>query len=291
MTRRELLTGVARSGIPVAPGLNINPRDAWGADLPPKGPLDVEDVRFMIVHHSASGTGHSAADVPGILRRFYSFHTGPGRGWNDIAYNFLIDSGGGVWEGRQGSLDGAVAGDATGGNQGYSQLVCLIGDFEVSRPTEASLESLTAVLAWLAERHQVSTGPGSEVAFASRGSNRWPDGTEVRTSPITGHRSMSRTACPGKHLNDHVMRGLMGNVHDLRAMWVATTTTTLTQVDSTTTLPTPTTSSLGPSLIDPPPGPDRGVVSTSGNSALVGVAGGLVGIGAGLVLWRRRRMR
>ncbi|HEY7824423.1 MAG TPA: N-acetylmuramoyl-L-alanine amidase, partial [Acidimicrobiia bacterium] len=110
-------------------------------------------MRFLIVHHSASRNGHSGADAPGILRSFYDYHTSAEKGWNDIAYNFLIDADGGIWEGRAGSLDGPVAGDATGGNQGFSQLVCIIGDYNTARPSQASLSSLVWLLAWLADRY------------------------------------------------------------------------------------------------------------------------------------------
>lgn len=96
----------------------INPRSAWAIDRPPKGPLPAEDVRFLLVHHSASQAGHTPEQAPAILRSFYDDHTSAENGWSDIAYNFLIDSGGGIWEGRSGSIAGAVAGDATGGNQG-----------------------------------------------------------------------------------------------------------------------------------------------------------------------------
>ena len=112
-----------------AGGLTIKPRSSWGSNHPPKGPLSSEDVKFLIVHHSASTNSHPSADTPNILRGWFNYHTGPDKGWNDIAYNFIIDSEGVMWEGRQGSLAGPVAGDATGGNQGYTQLVCLIGDF------------------------------------------------------------------------------------------------------------------------------------------------------------------
>lgn len=276
----------------MAPGLRIHPRDAWGAELPPKGPLTAEDVRFLIVHHSASGNGHTADDVPVILRRYYTFHTGPDRRWNDIAYNFLVDSEGGVWEGRQGSLEGPVAGDATGGNQGYTQLVCLIGDTEAVHPTEAALESLEVLLAWLADRYEISTSPDDEVVFVSRGSNRWPEGAEVRTSPITGHRSMSQTSCPGRHLNEHVVGDLMGDVEDRRAMWATTTTSEAIQAQTTTTATPPVTSMDIPETAPASTNPsDRDVLATSGNGALAGAAGSLFGVGAGIVLWRRRRMR
>jgi len=109
MSRRDFLrvagvVAVAGSGFVAtadrARALTINPRSSWAIDRPPLGPLPSEDVRFLLVHHSASQNGHTSADAPGILRGFYDYHTSSEKGWNDIAYNFLIDAGGGVWEGR-----------------------------------------------------------------------------------------------------------------------------------------------------------------------------------------------
>jgi len=219
----------------LARALAINPRASWATDRPAKGPLPSEDVRFLLVHHSASQSGHTAAEVPAILRSFYDFHTSPEKGWNDIAYNFLIDTAGGIWEGRSGSLAGSVAGDATGGNQGYSQLVCLIGDFNVTSPSPASLASLTALLAWLADKHGVATSPDSQVSFASRGSNLWPSGVTVTAPTITGHRTMSKTSCPGDSLFDIVTTSLTGDVHAVRGGAPPAEPTSTTSVEATST--------------------------------------------------------
>jgi len=240
-----------------AQALSINPRSAWAIDRPPLGPLDSETVKFLIVHHSASRNGHTSSDAPAILRSFYDFHTGPEKGWNDIAYNFLIDSGGGIWEGRAGSLDGPVAGDATGGNQGHTQLVCLIGDYNAARPSGASLSSLVSLLAWLADRYGVVTAPGSMVTFRSRGSSRWPAGTRVETATITGHRTMSHTTCPGDNLNAYVVGELMADVTTARGGVPVTTTTRATTTTSapstTTTAPLTTTTAEAIASTTAPP--------------------------------------
>lgn len=249
VTRRQLIaaaTGATLASVAAAAparGLAINPRSSWGSDLPPKGPLDAEDVKFLIVHHSASQNGHTAADVPAILRSWYHFHTGPDKGWNDIAYNFVIDSEGGIWEARAGSLDGPVAGDATGGNQGFTQLVAIIGDYNAAHPTQASLTSLVQLLAWLADRYGISTAAGSEVTFTSRGSNKWPAGTSVTTSTITGHRTMSKTTCPGDNLYSYVAGGLMADVDAVRSGGSPSPSTTTTTAPTTTTTKAATTTS------------------------------------------------
>ena len=180
----------------------IRPRSDWaGTSCPPTGPLPVElpgDVRFLLVHHTAEpGNDYVAGDVPGLLRGMYAFHTGPAKGWSDLAYNFLVDRYGGIWEGRTGSLTSPVVPSATGGTQGYDQLGCFLGDHAVVPPTPEAQASMISLLAWLAGRYGVDTTPGTTVTFVSRGSNRWPAGTPVTTATIEGHRAMSLTTCPG----------------------------------------------------------------------------------------------
>ena len=254
LTRRQFFgvastLGLASSALALpARSITINPRESWAEGLEPKGPLASEDVRFLIVHHSASNNGHAPSQVPAILRGWFDFHT-TSRGWNDIAYNFVIDSAGGVWEARKGSLAGAVAGDATGGNQGFTQLVCVIGDTNTQAATPAANASLVSVLAWLGDRYGVPTAAGSQVTFVSRGSNKWPAGTTVTTPTICGHRDMSNTTCPGNSLYGYVTGGLMADVESFRGGSAPTSTTTpptTTSSSSTTTTAPPTTTTTSP---------------------------------------------
>ncbi len=191
--------GVATSAptpsVEVAPGLRIARREAWGADLPPKGAIPGEDVRFLLVHHTFTPNG--TRDVRSFIRSVYAFHTGPQKRWPDVAYHFMIGPDGSVWETRAGSLDGPVVADATGGNQGFAQLVCLIGDFTSVTPTPAAQESLIRALWWLADRYEVSTSAGATATFTSRGSNKLPAGQVVTTRTVAGHRDHTFTACPG----------------------------------------------------------------------------------------------
>ena len=327
LTRRQFIgaaAGLAVTG-PIlalpAPPLTINPRSTWGADLPPKGTLDPEDVRFLIVHHSASHNGHTASDVPDILRGWYHFHTGLDRGWPDIAYNFIVDSTGGLWEGRQGSLDGPVAGSATGGNQGFTQLVCVIGDTNQAPVTSAATASLVSILAWLADRYGVATTTGSEVTFTSRGSNRWPLGVSVTTPTIAGHRDMSQTSCPGSDLYSYVSGKLLADVQTARSGGKPPAVTTTTVMASTTSTPSATTSTTTSvpgttTRSSPSPTVTTWSDSTTGSSAgalsptqttiplavepaqpASGVTAGLVVAGAtlliagaGVLAWRSRRL-
>jgi hypothetical protein len=207
--RRLLQAGLAATVLPswltrrpavgtAAP--TIRPRADWGADLPPRGPLEPErpgDVRFLLVHHSVSVNDYPPEAVPEELRSFFRLHTAPDKGWADIAYNFLVDRFGGIWEGRAGSLEAPVKGDATGGSQGFALLCCFIGDHRTVAPSPEAQASMVALLAWLAEHYAIDPRPGAMVSFVSRGSNRWPAGTPVTTTTIAGHRDMSKTVCPG----------------------------------------------------------------------------------------------
>lgn len=303
LTRRQLIgktTALGRRDGPVVPiaGLAINPRQSWAVDRPPLGPPESEDVRFLIVHHSASGNGHRSVDAPRIIRSYYDYHTSDEKGWADIAYNFLIDAEGGVWEGRAGSLDGPVRGDATGGNQGFTQLVCLIGDYDTSEPTGESLSSLVTLLAWLADRYEISTSSGAAVVFTSRGSNRHPEGTRVTTPTITGHRTMSRTTCPGDNLNSYVLGDLTADVEAERRMrststTVASTSTTVASAatDSTSTAGTTPPGSSTSVPAPPPVGQGAGDGGSFSSLPIVSATGAVTLAASGVLLWRRRRMR
>lgn len=181
-------------------GVAVLPRATWAGDLSPTGPIAREpEVRYLLVHHSVDpGNGYGEGDVAGILRSFFRFHTQ--KGWPDLAYNFLVDRFGRVWEGRAGSVEGPVAGDATGGNQGSDQLCCFVGDHQSAGPSPAALASMGRLLAALAHRYAIPVGPDATTVFVSRGSNRHPPGAEVTTLTIAGHRDMSRTQCPGDHV-------------------------------------------------------------------------------------------
>jgi hypothetical protein len=190
--------GPAVPAVDILPGLAIYPRDAWGANLPPKGPIWAETAQFLLVHHTASSNTYTSA--AGLIQATYAFHTSAAKGWSDVCYEFFIGRDGDVWEGRAGALTGPVVADATGGSQGFAQLICLLGDFTSQAPTPAAQTSLVNVLAWLSGRYQIDIGAGATTSFISRGSQRWPAGTPVTTNTIAGHRDMSFTACPGDAL-------------------------------------------------------------------------------------------
>ena len=212
-----------RPTVEVAPGLDIVPRKVWGAGLEPTGPMPPETVQFLLVHHTAGPNQYSADSVAEQLRGVYRFHTGPEKKWPDVCYNFFVDRYGVVWEGRDGSIAGPVTADATGGSQGFAQLVCLLGDFTSIMPTPEALASTVRVLAWMADRYGLDTTPGATATFVSRGSNRWPAGDVVTALTVSGHRDMTNTACPGDTLYPVVHDDMQRLVTQVRSTSSGTT--------------------------------------------------------------------
>ncbi len=268
--------------------LDIAPRSVWGSDLPPTGPIASEDdVRLLLVHHTAGTNSYAADEVPGILRGIYGFHTSPQKGWPDVAYNFFVDRHGGVWEGREGSLAGPVQGDATGGSQGFAQLCCFLGDHSLESPTAEAVAAMTSVLAWLADRHAIDTHPGARTDFVSRGSNLHAAGTEVTTATIAGHRDMSATACPGDFAYDLVQNAIPAEVTALRSADPAMSSTVTTAAPPSSEPAPPSTSPPVPVtenvLSDEVTLPAPAGESASGETCPVWLAAGLAGILAAAV--------
>lgn len=282
------------SGGPLIPP--IRPRSDWAGELAPVGELVAEDdVRFLLVHHTASTNDYGPDDVTGQLRDFYTFHTSAEKGWPDIAYNFLIDRFGGIWEGRAGSIAGPVRGDATGGSQGFALLCSLIGNHAEEPMTEAARSSLVQLLAWLGATYGIDTAPGSTVSFRSRGSSRWPEGADVEARTISGHRDMSTTTCPGEFVYTALEADLPAEVWALQGDGVApedgpasSTTTDGAAADSTTSElpgsdppadPTTTSAATDPGSAPAGVGPDDGSTGTS--SGADGAATGQAALGSG----------
>ncbi len=149
------------------------------------------------IHHSASGNGYGQADVPALIRSFYRYHT-HSLGWSDIAYNFLVDSFGTIWEGRYGGIDQPVRGAHTLGFNGTSTGFCVIGNLDQAAPTQPTLDSLAKLAAWKLSLY--GRDPQGWTQVTSEGSDKFRSGQVVSLPVIDGHRDTNDTACPGGNL-------------------------------------------------------------------------------------------
>jgi hypothetical protein len=166
-------------------------RSAWGADESyrtlntgcPSQPLVASNVRFAVVHHTASTNAYTAADSAAMIRAIYYFHTHTNQ-WCDIGYNFLVDRFGTVFEGRYGGVTQAIVGAHAEGFNTGSTGVAVLGTFTTEAVPSPAYAAVRNLLAWKLALHGVDPN-GTIVA----------GGIPVRT--ITGHRDVNSTECPG----------------------------------------------------------------------------------------------
>ena len=142
-------------------------RDAWGA-APPKGkPVPIPTpVRGLFLHHSVTPDGG-----PKVVRDIQRFHQET-RGYADIAYNWLYSPKDRVfYEGR----GPGVAGAHTRNHNRTAHAVCVLGNYQITKPPNHVIDDLAAWARW----HGTAWGP-----------NRYLE-----------HLDVSATLCPGKYLS------------------------------------------------------------------------------------------
>jgi hypothetical protein len=190
---------VARAAQTAAP-FPITPRSAWGADsVPPRADPAYGVVQLAFVHHTVTANGYASTDSAGIVLGICRYHR-DANGWNDIGYNFLVDSYGQVFEGRAGGVDQAVIGAQAQGYNSNSTGVAVIGTHDVVPVSDMTLGALAVLIGWKLAIHGVT--PTGQVVVTSAGgsANRYPAGTPVTFERISGHRDGDTTGCPGATL-------------------------------------------------------------------------------------------
>jgi hypothetical protein len=131
---------------------------------------------FVVIHHSATTSG----SVESIHRSHRSRRDGNGKPWLGIGYHFVVGNGNGMVDGEISpsfrwtqQLHGAHSGSLRHNDRGIG--ICLIGNFEESKPTAAQRESVTKLIQTLADRYSIPR------------------------KRIIGHHQVRATACPGRH--------------------------------------------------------------------------------------------
>ena len=186
-----------------APRPHLYTRKDWGADNSWRNgkPVYLRMLKQVHVHHTATGNRYSRADVPGLIRGMYRYHTKT-LGWFDIGYNFLVDRFGRAWVGRSGGPRRLVRGAHTLGFNHGSVGVAVIGNLDSREPWGKAVTKLRRLAAWkLDSRDRWAVGM---VWVRSSGSDNYRDGQRVRLPAIDGHRDTNDTACPGQHLYDRL---------------------------------------------------------------------------------------
>ena len=155
--------------------MNVITRAQWGAgpkrgsDVSPKLPW------AEVVIHTEAGSQRSPASEgteKGWIRAIEAFHVGPSRGWDGIAYSFLIAPSGRIFEGRGWGRSGAH----TEGRNSIAAGICFLGHGDKWPATDAQ---------WASTRWLI--GEGIRL------------GKLQRRPKITGHKDYSQKGktCPG----------------------------------------------------------------------------------------------
>ncbi|MBI3828699.1 MAG: N-acetylmuramoyl-L-alanine amidase [Planctomycetes bacterium] len=169
-------SGAASGTSNYAPSGPVTAGAGWDVKL-------ARDWKYIVIHHSASAIGSAS-----IFDRAHK-----ARGWDGLGYDFVIGNG-------EGSGDGQVevgyrwvqqARGAHAGNMDYNEHgigICLVGNFEDTRPTAKQLESLHALVKFLMAK------------------------TGIPAANIIGHGDVpgKDTRCPGKLFDMASFRVSMG---------------------------------------------------------------------------------
>ncbi len=163
-----------------ATGLPVIARATWGALKSKPALMDrtVGAYSRITVHHSADNDpvvlDGSTSRTYEAMRDIQRAHmNGKETHYGDIGYHFVIDPYGRVLEGRELSYQGA---HAKGDNNVRNIGICLIGNFDEEKPTEASLTALRRLLDDLRTKY------------------------DIARNTVYGHRDLRNTRCPGEAL-------------------------------------------------------------------------------------------
>jgi hypothetical protein len=204
-----LATAFASDGVRAQAGPADHPAPAvvtraeWGADESRRpGPIEFDDVvDKIVVHHTA--LDEPTGDWRGQVRRIYESETASG--YRDIAYHYLVDPAGTIYEGRWArqypanttpdAEDGhgrSVRGGHARGHNPRTLGLALLGDYTHERPTDAALDALVELLVWKCARWKIDPHGATEYATLREGTQTFPN--------VVGHGTIRPTLCPGEQL-------------------------------------------------------------------------------------------
>lgn len=153
---------------PGGSAMKIVTRAEWGARQPTKRYTMPTPTPRLWLHHAAVEYEGAAA-----VRECQRFHM-DSKGWADIAYSFLVDDDGTVYEGR----GAGVVGAHTEGDNSSSHGICAMGNYQGRDPSDTLIRAIAGLVA---HGHRLYWWPA---AFTG------------------GHRQApgAQTACPGDRL-------------------------------------------------------------------------------------------
>lgn len=193
---------------------NIVSRAQWGANETWRDPVPRMGSKIVagFVHHTASTNDYTPEQAPAQMRALYAYYTKSLK-YADMAYNFLVDQYGTVYEGRNACTFGAVnpcdgptlpvIGAHTAGLNPNTFAISAIGNYDTKAPSNpgALVESIASLMAWKMAPYGLN--PKANVSMISSdtsGNSKFGNGMTATTTVISGHRDVGKTVCPGRYL-------------------------------------------------------------------------------------------
>ncbi|MCX6743138.1 MAG: N-acetylmuramoyl-L-alanine amidase [Candidatus Parcubacteria bacterium] len=171
-------------------GANENYRyDQTGQDLWPE---EYYMPKKFVIHHTA---GERANENPMASIRAIQYYHAVTRGWGDIGYNYLIDSQGNIYEGREGG-EGTVGGHAYLRNRNTIG-IAILGCYEEQNKGQKNSTCNTPTQLTAASQNALN----KLIAKKSQEFNIDPNGSSEFHGQILpnvlGHKDVGKTTCPG----------------------------------------------------------------------------------------------
>lgn len=155
-------------------------REQWKSEPQPLAETTKHTPRFITIHHA--GVDWKAGRDPVEFVKGVQKWGQKERGWPDLPYHFMIAPDGRIFEGRP--LEYAPQSNTKYDLPGHVGIE-LMGNFETQRPSEAQLNSLVLLSAWVADCYQIDL------------------------KNLSGHRDVAKgqTSCPGKDVERYIKDG------------------------------------------------------------------------------------
>jgi len=181
------------------PAPRVEPRGRTGGGapagwIPPSRIEDRKRWRGIIIHHSATSSGN-AAELNALHKKRKDRNGEP---WLGLGYHFVIDNGRGGADGKvevgfrwQKQMTGAHCRPRSCSHNYWNEHcigICLVGNFEHTRPTQAQYNSLSKLIRFLQQRYKIPA------------------------NAIQGHGDVAgaQTACPGRNFSWWALRRQLG---------------------------------------------------------------------------------
>jgi hypothetical protein len=175
-------------------------RRQWGADESLRGSTSYSStVKAIVIHHTASSNDYTADTAAAQIRGIYAYDT-QGLGWSDIAYNFLVDKFGRIYEGRAGSITSPVRGAHAMGFNTDTMGVAALGNYQTAAAPAVMVDSIAKVAGWKLSQYGVD--PSGTTTLTSQGGTgtKYAAGVTATLPTINAHQNTSYTLCPGQYL-------------------------------------------------------------------------------------------